>query len=43
MSQFQLVSDFAATGDQPAAIADLVIGMNRGDKFQTLLGATGTG
>ena len=43
MSQFQLVSDFAATGDQPAAIADLVTGMNRGDKFQTLLGATGTG
>ena len=43
MTQFQLVSDFAATGDQPAAIADLVTGMNRGDKFQTLLGATGTG
>lgn len=43
MSQFQLVSDFAATGDQPAAIAELVTGMNRGDKFQTLLGATGTG
>ena len=43
MTQFQLVSDFAATGDQPAAIAGLVAGMNRGDKFQTLLGATGTG
>jgi excinuclease ABC subunit B len=43
MTDFKLVSDFAATGDQPAAIADLVEGMRRGDKFQTLLGATGTG
>jgi len=43
MSNFQLVSDFAPTGDQPAAIEGLVEGMNRGDKFQTLLGATGTG
>ena len=43
MSTFQLVSDFAPTGDQPAAIEGLVEGMNRGDKFQTLLGATGTG
>ena len=43
MPDFQLVSDFAATGDQPSAIEGLVAGMNRGDKFQTLLGATGTG
>ena len=43
MSEFQLVSDFAPTGDQPAAIDSLVEGMNRGDRFQTLLGATGTG
>ena len=43
MSNFQLVSDFTPTGDQPAAIEGLVEGMNRGDKFQTLLGATGTG
>ena len=43
MPDFKLVSDFAATGDQPAAIEGLVAGMNRGDKFQTLLGATGTG
>ena len=43
MPDFQLVSDFAATGDQPSAIEGLVTGMNRGDKFQTLLGATGTG
>ncbi len=43
MSNFQLVSDFMPTGDQPAAIEGLVEGMNRGDRFQTLLGATGTG
>jgi excinuclease ABC subunit B len=43
MSEFQLESDFVATGDQPAAIEQLVEGMRRGDKFQTLLGATGTG
>ena len=43
MSEFKLVSDFAATGDQPAAIDTLVEGIDHGDKFQTLLGATGTG
>lgn len=43
MSEFKLVSDFAATGDQPAAIDTLVEGIYQGDKFQTLLGATGTG
>lgn len=43
MPNFQLVSDFQATGDQPDAIEKLVEGMNRGDTFQTLLGATGTG
>ncbi len=43
MSKFELVSDFVATGDQPQAIADLVAGLRRGDQFQTLLGATGTG
>jgi excinuclease ABC subunit B len=43
MHDFQLVSDFQATGDQPAAIDTLVDGLYRGDKFQTLLGATGTG
>ena len=30
-------------GDQPAAIAGLVSGVNRGEQYQTLLGATGTG
>jgi excinuclease ABC subunit B len=43
MHDFQLVSDFQATGDQPAAIDTLVEGLYRGDKYQTLLGATGTG
>jgi len=43
MTNFQLVSDFQATGDQPEAIEKLIEGMNRGDAFQTLLGATGTG
>ncbi len=43
MPEFKLVSPFQPTGDQPAAIAKLVEGLARGDKFQTLLGATGTG
>ena len=41
--QFQLKSDYLPTGDQPAAIAKLVEGVQRGDKHQVLLGATGTG
>ena len=43
MSQFQLVSDFKPTGDQPQAIEQLVAGLEQGYKHQTLLGATGTG
>ena len=43
MPDFQLVSDFQPTGDQPQAIAQLVDGLERGLKHQTLLGATGTG
>ncbi len=43
MSRFQLVSDFQPTGDQPRAIEQLVDGLTRGYKHQTLLGATGTG
>ncbi|MDT8391125.1 MAG: excinuclease ABC subunit UvrB [Lentisphaeria bacterium] len=42
-SAFQLVSDFAPAGDQPAAIRQLVNGLNQGDKQQTLLGVTGSG
>ncbi|HEU4881527.1 MAG TPA: excinuclease ABC subunit UvrB [Longimicrobium sp.] len=40
---FDLVSPFSPAGDQPRAIAELTEGLKRGDKYQTLLGATGTG
>lgn len=40
---FELASDFEPQGDQPRAIAELVEGVKRGDRHQTLLGATGTG
>jgi excinuclease ABC subunit B len=40
---FDLVSDFKPTGDQPEAIKQLTIGVSDGDKFQTLLGVTGSG
>ena len=41
--EFQLVSDFKPTGDQPAAIRQLAQGLAAQDKFQTLLGVTGSG
>ena len=40
---FQLSSTLTPRGDQPKAIASLVEGLNAGHRFQTLLGATGTG
>ena len=40
---FGLTSDFVPTGDQPAAIEKLVEGVERGDRYQTLLGVTGSG
>jgi len=40
---FKLVSEFSPDGDQPAAIAELVAGLNEGERSQVLLGATGTG
>jgi excinuclease ABC subunit B len=40
---FKVVSDFGPAGDQPAAIAALTEGVQRGDRFQTLLGITGSG
>tara|TARA_Y100000031_G_scaffold898_2_gene1189 strand:+ start:15894 stop:17894 length:2001 start_codon:yes stop_codon:yes gene_type:complete len=43
MAEFKIVSDFTPQGDQPQAIADLVRGLNRGEKYQTLLGVTGSG
>ncbi len=42
-SPFALHQPFAPAGDQPAAIAALVAGFERGDRFQTLLGVTGSG
>ena len=41
--RFQVVSPFQPAGDQPAAIAALAEGIERGDRFQTLLGITGSG
>ena len=41
--QFQLVSEYSPTGDQPEAIRQLIEGLERGDRFQTLLGVTGSG
>ena len=40
---FQLVSDYTPQGDQPEAIRQLLEGLRRGDKYQTLLGVTGSG
>ena len=40
---FELVSKFEPSGDQPRAIKELVDGINKGEKHQVLLGATGTG
>ena len=40
---FHVVSDYQPAGDQPKAIAQLTEGINRGDRFQTLLGITGSG
>ncbi|MGB0949353.1 MAG: DEAD/DEAH box helicase family protein, partial [Marinirhabdus sp.] len=41
--KFSIVSDFKPTGDQPEAINSLVGGIQAGDKYQTLLGVTGSG
>ncbi|MDR2063605.1 MAG: excinuclease ABC subunit UvrB [Candidatus Nomurabacteria bacterium] len=43
MPNFKLVSDYAPTGDQPAAINQLVKGLRLGKREQTLLGVTGSG
>ncbi len=43
MPQFEIVSDFKMTGDQPQAVDKLVEGLNKGFKQQTLLGVTGSG
>jgi excinuclease ABC subunit B len=41
--RFELVSEFQPAGDQPAAIAELVEGLRRGERDQVLLGVTGSG
>ncbi len=40
---FKITSEYEPTGDQPQAIRQLVEGINRGDRYQTLLGVTGSG
>ena len=41
--RFEVVAPFAPAGDQPKAIAELTAGVRRGDRYQTLLGVTGSG
>ncbi len=43
MDHFELVSEYAPTGDQPQAIEGLVKGFQAGNQFETLLGVTGSG
>ncbi|NQV04404.1 MAG: DEAD/DEAH box helicase family protein, partial [Candidatus Omnitrophica bacterium] len=43
MSKFKLVSNFKPQGDQPQAIKALMDGLKRDNRFQTLLGVTGSG
>ena len=41
--KFEIVSDFKPTGDQPEAIKSLAQGILSDEKYQTLLGVTGSG
>jgi excinuclease ABC subunit B len=41
--KFEMVSEFSPAGDQPKAIESLADGVHRGERFQTLLGITGSG
>ncbi len=43
MTDFRIQADYSLTGDQPDAVAQLVDGLRRGDRYQTLLGVTGSG
>ena len=43
MNPFRVVADFSPAGDQPAAVAALAEGIGAGEKFQTLMGITGSG
>src|SRR5215471_21465665 len=42
-AEFDLQAPFKPAGDQPKAIAELSAGLERGDRFQTHLGVTGSG
>jgi excinuclease ABC subunit B len=43
MAEFKTTASYVPTGDQPTAVATLAEGLEAGDRYQTLLGATGTG
>src|SRR5216117_1963195 len=43
MPRFEVVSEFEPAGDQPKAVEQLAEGIRRGDRYQTLLGITGSG
>jgi excinuclease ABC subunit B len=43
MAEFKIVSDFHLTGDQPQAVDELVNGLKKGCREQTLVGVTGSG
>ena len=43
MADFKINSEFSPQGDQPRAIKELVAGVNSGERYQTLLGVTGSG
>ena len=42
-ARFEVIAPFQPAGDQPRAIAELGAGLTRGDRYQTLLGVTGSG
>ena len=43
MKNFELISNYSPSGDQPAAIQELINGLNKDQKHQVLLGVTGSG
>ncbi|HET6334217.1 MAG TPA: DEAD/DEAH box helicase family protein, partial [Polyangiales bacterium] len=43
MERFELSTHYKPAGDQPAAIDQLIAGLERGERHQTLLGITGSG
>ena len=43
VAEFKTTASYRPTGDQPTAVATLAEGLKAGERYQTLLGATGTG